>query len=84
MRILPGDDDDNSPTREPTPINNDDLDILKPCHSERLKNKAAVNNFPPAELFKAGANELIVCTQNLSYKIGLEENVSANLVLFPR
>ena len=83
-----GDGDINAGTREdsePAPIDDDGVEIPPPSHNEvrvaiqRLKkNKAAVQDGLPAELFKAGGDELVRSMHQLIYRIWLEDSMPSD------
>ncbi|XP_062135135.1 uncharacterized protein LOC133844877 [Drosophila sulfurigaster albostrigata] len=83
-KLLAGDDGTNPAIggSSPIPPIDDNVDIPLPSHDEvrvaimRLKNnKAAGADGLPAELFKAGGEELIRCMHQLFCKIWLEESM---------
>ncbi|XP_050745358.1 uncharacterized protein LOC127011601 [Drosophila biarmipes] len=84
-KLLAGDDGANSAIggSSPIPPIDDNVDIPLPNHDEvrvaktRLKNnKATGADGLPAELFKAGVEELIRCMHQLLCRIWLEESMS--------
>ena len=78
----------NAATREdsePAPINDDGVEIPPPSHNEvrvaikRVKNnKAPVPDGLPAELVKAGGDELVRSMYQLIWRILLEESMSSD------
>ena len=88
--VLQGDDDTNTAFRDvvPNPIDDDGVEVSPPSHEEVkvaimhvMNNKAAGSDGIPADMFKAGCNELVELMHQLIYKIWPEGSPSNDFKL---